>query len=235
MSPEPTGTPWPGSPLPLGATCDGVGTNFALWTEAGEAVDLCLFDVAGTETRIRLTESTDHVRHGYLPVIGAGQRYGYRVHGPYDPSRGLRCNPAKLLLDPYADAITGEVTPDDAVLGNAADPYGSTPDERDSAPFVPRSVVVHDDFAWGDDRPPAVPWQDTVIYELHVRGFTRRHPDVPEPLRGTYAGLAHPAAIEHLTGLGVTAVELLPVHQFMSEPAAVRRGLSNYWGYNTLG
>ncbi len=234
MSPEPAG-PWPGSPLPLGATPDDSGTNFALWSEAADAVDLCLFDVAGTETRIRLAESTDHVRHGYLPGVGPGQRYGYRVHGPYDPSRGLRCNPAKLLIDPYARAIDGSVQLHEAVLGFAGDPYGPAPDGRDSAPYVPRSVVVPDDFAWGEDRPPAVPWQDTVIYELHVRGFTRRHPDVPEHLRGTYAGLAHLAAVEHLTGLGVTAVELLPVHQFTSEPGLQRRGLTNYWGYNTLG
>ncbi len=237
MSPEPSGPvrPWPGTPFPLGATWDGEGTNFALWSQAGQAVDLCLFDVAGTETRVPLEESTYHVWHGYLPQIGPGQRYGYRVDGAYDPTRGQRFNRHKLLLDPYARAVDGDLTLHDAVFGHAGDPYSGVPDERDSAPYVPRSVVVHDDFPWGTDRLPDVPWADTVIYELHVRGFTRRHPGVPEQLRGTYAGLGHPASIEHLAGLGVTTVELLPVQAFISEPPLVRRGLSNYWGYNTLG
>jgi isoamylase len=239
MEPEPTlpetGAVRPGSPWPLGATRSADGTNFALWSSAAAAVDLCLFGADGAETRVRLPERTGHVWHGHVPGAGPGQRYGYRVHGPYDPSRGLRCNPAKLLLDPYARAIEGEVQPHDAVLGYAGDPRGPAADQRDSAPYVPRSVVVDDSFAWGGDRPPGVPWADTVIYELHVRGFTRRHPDVPERLRGTYVGLGHPAAVEHLTGLGVTAVELMPVHQFATEPALARRGVTNYWGYNTLG
>ena len=228
--------PWPGRPLPLGATWDGEGTNFALWSSGAEAVELCLFDGRGgggeTEARIPLTETTYHVWHGYLPRIGPGQRYGYRVHGPYRPRDGLRYNPAKLLLDPYARAVDGGFTPHPAVYG-----YGPSdgPEPQDSAPYVPRSVVVHDAFPWGNDTRPQTPWDDTVIYELHVRGFTQRHPGVPEPLRGTYAGLAHPAAIEHLTGLGVTAVELLPTQQFVTEPAVTRRGLSNYWGYNTIG
>ena len=226
--------PWPGQPLPLGATWDGEGTNFALWSSGAEAVELCLFDGrgGGTETRVPLTETTYHVWHGYLPRIGPGQRYGYRVHGPYRPRDGLRYNPAKLLLDPYARAVDGGFTPHPAVYGYGAD---DEPGLQDSAPYVPRSVVVHDAFPWGNDTRPQTPWDDTVIYELHVRGFTRRHPGVPEPLRGTYAGLAHPAAIEHLTGLGVTAVELLPTQQFVTEPAVTRRGLTNYWGYNTIG
>ncbi len=219
---------------PLGATYDGRGAHFVLWSEAAEAVELCLFGADGAETRIGLTETTDCAWHCYAAGVRPGQRYGYRVHGPYDPSRGHRCNPAKLLQDPYARAIDGELDPNAAVFGAAGDPLATTADPRDSAAFVPRSVVAHDDFDWGDDRRPAVPWADTVIYELHVRGFTRRHPEVPAHLRGSYAGLGHPAAISHLTTLGVTAVELLPVHQFVSEPVVTRRGLTNYWGYNTL-
>ncbi|MDQ6873732.1 MAG: glycogen debranching protein GlgX [Actinomycetota bacterium] len=234
LVPEPA-VLWPGTPFPLGATWDGEGTNFALWSKAGEAVDLCLFDLAGAEIRIPLEESTYHVWHGYLPQVGPGQRYGYRVDGPYDPARGQRFNPSKLLLDPYARAVDGTLVTHDAIFGYADDPYGSGHDHRDSAPYVPRSVVIHDDFPWGADQPPSVPWADSVIYEMHVRGFTRRHPGVPEHLRGTFAGLGHPAALEHLVGLGVTAVELMPVQQFISEPALVRRGLSNFWGYNTLG
>jgi isoamylase len=232
---RPGDPPWPGRPEPLGATWDGEGTNFALWSAGAEAVELCLFDAAGVETRIPLGESTYHVWHGYLPRIGPGQRYGYRVHGPYRPRDGQRYNPAKLLLDPYARAVDGEFVPHPAVYGWAGDPRADTVDGRDSAPYVPRSVVVHEDFPWGNDTRPRTLWEDTVIYELHVKGFTRRHPGVPEPLRGTYAGLAHPAAIEHLTGLGVTAVELLPAQQFVTEPAVARRGLTNYWGYNTIG
>jgi isoamylase len=236
--PPPTGSgdpPWPGRPEPLGATWDGEGTNFALWSSGAEGVDLCLFDPDGSETRVGLTESTYHVWHGYLPRIGPGQRYGYRVHGPYRPRDGLRYNPAKLLLDPYARAVDGDFTPHPAVYGYAGDPRADTADDRDSGPYVPRSVVVHDSFPWGGDTRPGTPWEDTVIYELHVKGFTQRHPGVPEALRGTYAGLAHPAALEHLTGLGVTAVELLPTQQFVTEPAVTRRGLTNYWGYNTIG
>ncbi|CAA9229348.1 MAG: GH13_11 / GH13 / GH13_10 / GH13_13 / CBM 48 / GH13_14 / GH13_32 [uncultured Corynebacteriales bacterium] len=227
--------PWPGRPHPLGATWDGEGTNFALWASGADAVELCLFDGAGAETRVPLGEQTYHVWHGYLPRIGPGQRYGYRVHGPYRPADGQRYNPHKLLLDPYARALDGEFRPEPPVFGHDGDPRGDAPDRRDSAPYVPRSVVVHDSFPWGGDRRPGTPWEDTVIYELHVRGFTKLHPGVPEPLRGTYAGLAHPAAIDHLTDLGVTAVELLPVQQFVTEPAVARRGLTNYWGYNTIG
>ncbi|MDP9436542.1 MAG: glycogen debranching protein GlgX [Actinomycetota bacterium] len=230
--------PWPGRPAPLGTTWDGEGTNVGLFSPGAERVEVCLFDDApggGTvETRVALEESTHHVWHGYLPQVGPGQRYGFRVDGPFAPAQGLRFNPHKLLVDPYARAVEGTMTLDPAVFGSAP---GSEwlPDGRDSAPFVPRSVVVHDAFPWGDDRRPGTAWSDTVVYELHVRGFTARHPDVPPQLRGTYAGLGHPAAVEHLVSLGVTAVELMPVHHFVSEPHLLRAGLTNYWGYNSLG
>jgi isoamylase len=225
---------WPGAPYPLGATWDGWGTNFALFSEVADRVDLCLFDEAGTETRIPLTEVDGFVWHGYLPAIGPGQRYGYRVHGPYDPRRGCRCAPSKLLLDPYAKAVEGELTWDEALF----DYQWTDPRRRntaDSAPFMPKNVVINPFFDWGNDRPPRTPYHDTVIYEAHVRGLTLRHPEVPPQQRGTYAGLAYPAVIEHLHRLGVTAVELLPVHQFLPEQALVQRGLTNYWGYNTIG
>jgi len=227
--------PWPGRPAPLGATWDGEGTNVALFSRGAEAVDVCLFeDVPGggsRETRVPLQDRTGHVWHGYLPHVGPGQRYGFRVDGPYDPARGLRFDPGKLLLDPYARAVDGELRLDDAVLGSP----GGSGHQQDSAPWVPRSVVVHGAFPWGADARPGTTWADTVVYELHVKGFTARHPGVPEQLRGTYAGLAHPAAVEHLQRLGVTAVELLPVHHFVSEPHLLRRGLANYWGYNPIG
>jgi glycogen operon protein len=232
---------WPGSPFPLGASWDGEGTNFALFAPAAESVALCLFDADGTEDRIQLDEVTYHIWHAYLPRVGPRQRYGFRVDGPYDPARGLRWNSSKLLVDPYARALDGEFVLDDAVFGyqqgkDGGDSRDLAQDHRDSAPFVPKSVVVHDAFPWGEDHHrPHTPWADSVIYELHVKGFTARHPDIPPPVRGTYAGLAHPVAIEHLRRLGVTAVELMPVHHFVSEPALLRRGLSNYWGYNTLG
>jgi isoamylase len=227
---------WPGSPFPLGATWDGEGTNFALFAPAAESVALCLFADDGTESRVELDEVTYHVWHGYLPRVGPRQRYGFRVDGPYDAARGLRWNPSKLLIDPYALALDGEFVLDDAVFGYQSGRDDDIQDHRDSAPYVPKSVVVHDPFPWGEDHHrPHTPWADSVIYELHVKGFTARHPDVPPELRGTYAGLAHPAAISHLQRLGVTAVELMPVHHYVSEPALLRRGLSNYWGYNTLG
>jgi glycogen operon protein len=226
---------WPGRPEPLGATWDGEGTNFALFSEAAEAVELCLFDDGGGETRVPLTEVTAHVWHGYVPGVVPGQHYGYRVHGPYEPGRGLRFNPAKLLVDPYARAIDRVPEWDDPIYGYTRGAPDDIADPRDSAAHVPWSVVVDTSFPWGDDRQPRTPWHETVIYETHVRGFTARHPDVPEALRGTYAGLAHPVAVEHLTALGVTAVELLPVHHFFSEPLLVERGLRNYWGYNSLG
>ncbi len=226
---------WPGTPYPLGATYDGVGTNFSLFSEVAERVELCLFDESGVETRVTLPEVTGFVSHGYLPSVGPGQRYGYRVHGPYDPAAGPRCNPAKLLVDPYAKVVDGELTWHPAVFGYAdGDPLSEHPDPRDSAPYVPRSVVVDPYFDWGEDRRPAIPWHESVIYETHVKGMTALHPDVPESLRGTYAGLSHPAVIDHLTSLGVTAVELLPVHSKVSERALVERGLNNYWGYNSL-
>ncbi|CCG04710.1 glycogen debranching protein GlgX [Blastococcus saxobsidens] len=226
----------PGTPTPLGASWDGRGTNFALWSAGASAVDLCLFAPDGTEQRHRLEETTHQVWHGRLPGVGPGQRYGYRVHGGYDPRSGLRYNPAKLLLDPYARAVDGELRLDPALFGHPADGVDSAvPDPRDSAPSVPRGVVVHDPFPWDGDRPPRRSWSDTVIYEVHVKGATAAHPGVPPHLRGTYAGLAHPAFVEHLLALGVTAVELLPVHHFVSEPHLLRRGLTNYWGYNTLG
>ncbi|GAA2818931.1 glycogen debranching protein GlgX [Streptomyces showdoensis] len=241
---------WPGAPTPLGARCrvgpDGVaGTNFALWSGGAEAVELCLFDADGTETRLELAEPTHEIWHGFVPGVGPGQRYGYRVHGRWDPWTGARWNPAKLLLDPYARAVDGAAGNDYRSLPPEA--YGhvrdwpqqhvadTVRDERDSAPYVPKGVVVQDDDDWSDDRRPKTPWPDSVIYELHVKGFTARHPGIPEHLRGTYAGLAHPAAIEHLVRLGVTAVELLPVHQFAHEDHLLRRGLTNYWGYNSIG
>ncbi|GAA1975180.1 glycogen debranching protein GlgX [Kitasatospora viridis] len=238
-------TPWPGSWQPLGARYrhgadGGHGTNFALWAPGAEAVELCLFDEGGAESRHRLTEQTFQTWHGYLPGVGPGTRYGYRVHGRWDPWTGARWNPAKLLIDPYARAVDGGFTGDPACCGSVRDwPDPQTADtvrdDRDSAPYTARSVVVHDDDDWSQDRRPKTPWAETVLYELHVRGFTRRHPGVPPELRGTYAGLAHPAAIEHLVSLGVTAVELLPVHQFASEDFLRGRGLSNYWGYNSIG
>ena len=229
---------WPGAPYPLGATWDGTGTNFALFSEAAEQVELCLLDglepAPLTETRIALTEVDAFVWHGYLPDVAPGQRYGYRVHGPYDPSRGHRCNPAKLLLDPYGKAINGEVRWNEAVFSyRFTDP--SALNTMDSAPYMPTNVVINPFFDWGDDRAPRTPYHETVIYEAHVRGLTLRHPDVPADQRGTYAGLAYPAVIEHLTRLGVTAVELMPVHQFVPEHNLQARGLTNYWGYNTLG
>ncbi|WP_181019726.1 glycogen debranching protein GlgX [Nonomuraea typhae] len=225
---------WPGDPYPLGATYDGAGTNFALFSEVAERVELCLFDEDGTERPVRLSECDGFVWHGYLPGIGPGQRYGYRVHGPHDPARGLRCNPAKLLLDPYAKAIEGEVSWDEAVYGYR---FGrpESRNEADSAPFTPRSVVINPFFGWGHDRPPATPYHDTVIYEAHVRGLTIAHPRIPEEIRGTYAALGHPEILDHLTKLGVTALELMPVHQFVTDDFLSRRGLTNYWGYNSIG
>ncbi|MGZ4539832.1 MAG: glycogen debranching protein GlgX [Blastococcus sp.] len=227
--------PWPGRPFPLGAHWDGEGTNFAVFSQGAEAVDVCLFDDDGTETRIALEDSTYHVWHGYLPQVGPGQRYGYRVDGPFSPATGQRFNPCKLLVDPYARAVDGDFQLDGAVFGSVLG-RDEAQQHQDSAPFVPKGVVVHDDFPWGSDHHrPHHAWSDTVIYELHVRGFTMRNPDIPEALRGTYAGLAHPAAVSHLQRLGVTAVELMPVHHFVSEPHLLRRGLTNYWGYNSLG
>jgi isoamylase len=226
---------WPGSWNPLGVTLDEHGANVAVWAEGAHDVDLCLFDEDGTERRVALRESTFHTFHGYVPGMRAGDRYGFRVHGPWDPWRGDRWNSAKLLMDPYARAIEGGYAADPATRGHVG-MDDTTRDDTDSAPFVPRCVVVDDrDYDWRGDRRPHTPWTETVIYEAHVKGFTARHPGIPEELRGTYAGMAHPAAIEHLTGLGVTAVELLPIHHFISEDHLLANRLTNYWGYNTLG
>ncbi len=225
--------PWPGHAYPLGATYDGAGTNFALFSEVAERVDLCLFSTRGKETRVTLTEVDGFVHHGYLPTVEPGQRYGFRVHGPNDPARGLRCNPTKLLVDPYAKALDGAVMWDEAVFGY---PFGDpeAQNDTDSAPHVPKSVVVNPFFDWGTDRSPRIPYHETVIYEAHVRGLTISHPEIPEAMRGTYAGLAHPVMIDHLRGLNVTAVELMPVHEFLNDHHLQQKGLSNYWGYNTI-
>ncbi len=225
---------WPGEHEPLGATFDGAGTNFALFSEAADRVELCLFDEDGIETRLDLPEVTAFVHHGYVQGIQPGQRYGYRVHGPWDPATGSRCNPNKLLIDPYAKAIDGQVRWHPAVYGHNQE-LPDQIDERDSAGYMPRSVVVSPFFEWGDDRPPRTPLHKSVIYEAHVKGLTRTHPDIPEHLRGTYGGLAHPAIIDYLVDLGVTAVELLPIHQFVPEQFTFDKGLTNYWGYSSIG
>jgi glycogen operon protein len=216
---------WPGNPYPLGATYDGAGTNFSLFSEIAQRVELCLFDDKGAQTCLELPEQTGFIWHGYLPNVGPGQRYGYRVHGPWEPHAGHRCNAAKLLLDPYGKSVEGEVKWDDALFAN----------DKDSAPFMPKCVVINPFFDWNADRYPRTPWHETIIYEAHVKGLTKLHPAVPENLRGTYAGVAHPATIKHLHKLGVTAIELLPVHQFIHDGALVDRGLRNYWGYNSIG
>jgi isoamylase len=224
---------WPGSAYPLGATYDGTGTNFAIFSEVAEKIELCLFDEAGNEERIRLPEMDGYVWHAFLPGIQPGQRYGFRVYGPYEPEKGHRCNPNKLLLDPYAKAIDGQIDWDQACFG-----YHFETGERnddDSAPHMPKSVVVNPYFDWGMDRPPRTPYNKSVIYEAHVKGLTMTHPRVPEELRGTYAGIAHPAVVEYLQELGVTAIELMPVHQFVQDDTLLQKGLRNYWGYNTIG
>ncbi|MCX3062739.1 glycogen debranching protein GlgX [Streptomyces beihaiensis] len=225
---------WPGRAFPLGASYDGAGTNFAVFSEAADRIELCLLHDDGSETAVELRETDAFVRHAYLPGVMPGQRYGYRVHGPYDPARGLRCNSAKLLLDPYARAMSGRIDWDEAVYGYR---FGApqTRNDRDSAPHTMASVVVNPYFDWGDDRPPRTEYHETVLYEAHVKGLTMLHPGLPDELRGTYAALAHPAVIEHLTELGVTALELMPVHQFVDDHRLADAGLSNYWGYNTIG
>ena len=225
----------PGRSYPLGAAYDGAGTNFALFSEVAERVELCLFDGAGNEHHVDLPEATGFVWHGYLPGIDPGQRYGYRVHGPWDPERGHRCNPAKLLIDPYATAIEGQPRWDEAVYPyRFSEPEGG-PNGSDSAPFMPRSVVTSPYFDWTDDRAPRIPWHETVVYEVHVKGFTQNNPAVPPEWRGKYAGLGSPPAIDYLTKLGVTAVELLPVHQFAHSQNVLDKKLRNYWGYDTIG
>jgi isoamylase len=230
---------WPGRPFPLGATWDGEGTNFSLFSERAERVELCLFDEEGTERRLELRERLAYNWHGYVPGVGPGQRYGFRVHGRYEPEEGDRFNPAKLLIDPYAKAIEGVVRWDRATaFGHTPDGTESAdlePDDEDSADAIPRSIVIDQGFDWEGDAKPETPFSDTVIYETHVRGFTMRHPDVREELRGTYAGLASDAAVEYLLSLGVTAVELMPVHHNVEESFLVDRGLTNYWGYSSIG
>ncbi|MFP4034872.1 MAG: glycogen debranching protein GlgX [Desulfovermiculus sp.] len=226
---------WPGQPFPLGAVYDGSGTNFSLFSEIADQVELCLFDHDDQEMRIEMPEVTAFCWHCYLPGIEPGQRYGFRVHGPWNPAEGHRCNPAKLLLDPYAKAILGQVQWDQAAFPYDLEQGPEVKNETDSSPFVPRSVVHQPFFDWSGDRRLQLPWHETIIYETHVKGFTIQNPNIPEDIRGTYAGLAHPAAVEHLKNLNITAVELMPVHQFIHDKHLVDRGLKNYWGYNSIG
>ncbi|MDO9498225.1 MAG: glycogen debranching protein GlgX [Nocardioides sp.] len=225
---------WPGHAYPLGATYDGSGTNFALFSEVAERVELCLFEEDGAETRVEVSEVDAHVWHCYLPQVQPGQRYGYRVHGPWDPKQGLRCNPAKLLLDPYAKATTREIDWDQSLFGyNFGDPDSRNDD--DSAPHMTFGVVINPFFDWEGDRRLNYPYDESVIYEAHVKGMTQLHEDLPEDIRGTYAGLAHPSITEHLKRLGITTLELMPVHQFIQDSTLLDQGLRNYWGYNTIG
>ena len=227
-------TAWPGNWSPLGVTYDGLGVNVAIWSEGAESVEFCVFSEDGAETRFQLAESTFHVFHGYVAGITPGTEYGFRVSGPWDPKTGLRYNPNKLLIDPYARAISGNIQLAPALYGHVpGDDLEMSP--LDSADVTPRSIVTSTGFDWTGDRQPRTPWGETVIYEAHVKGMTALHPDVPESLRGTYAGMAHPAVIDHLVGLGVTAVELLPIHHFVSEAHLLQDGLTNYWGYNSIG
>ena len=239
MSPQSQPIVWPGRPYPLGSNWDGEGVNFALYSEHAEKVELCLFDITGKRETLRvpLPEQTDMVWHGYLPEVRPGQLYGYRVFGPYAPEQGHRFNHHKLLLDPYGKQIQGGIRWSDAHFGYRV---GSKQedlsfDRRDNAAGMPKNRVIDSAFTWGADAPPRIPWHETVIYELHVKGFTKCHPDVPEHLRGTYAGLATAPVIEYLTRLGVTSVELMPVHSFVDDRQLVERGLRNYWGYNSIG
>ncbi|MGL4744345.1 MAG: glycogen debranching enzyme, partial [Dermatophilaceae bacterium] len=225
---------WPGKPYPLGATYDGPGVNFALFSEVAEKVELCLVDDDGAETRVELPEVDGFVWHGYLPGVLPGQRYGYRVYGPYAPEQGHRCDPNKLLLDPYAKAVEGQITTDPALFSYQFDDP-ATRNTDDSLGKTMLGVVINPYFDWGHDRPPRHEYHDTVIYEAHVKGLTITHPEVPDELRGTYAGVAHPAIVDHLTALGVTAIELMPVHQFVQDTSLQAEGLSSYWGYNTIG
>ncbi|MDR2704029.1 MAG: glycogen debranching enzyme, partial [Cellulomonadaceae bacterium] len=234
---------WPGRAYPLGATLESTGTNFALFSEVAQRVELCLLDDDGTETRLDMPEVDAHVWHGFVPGVSAGQRYGYRVHGPWNPRQGQRCDPSKLLLDPYAKAIDGQMDGDQSLFSydfahpedgvTAAKPFASDPAQAAQHTMV--SVVVDPVFDWGNDKPPRTDYCDTVIYECHVKGMTELNPAIPEKLRGTYTAMAHPAIIDHLKKLGVTAVELMPAQQFIHDPTLVAKGLTNYWGYNTIG
>ncbi|MBU3989562.1 MAG: glycogen debranching protein GlgX, partial [Gammaproteobacteria bacterium] len=236
---HPISAVWPGTPFPRGASWDGEGVNFAIFSEHAERVELCLFDPTGRREvqRIELREQTDLIWHCYLPEARPGLLYGYRVHGPYDPARGHRFNPNKLLIEPYAKDIVGQVRWSDAHFGYRIGHRNEdlSFDRRDNAAGMPKCRVIDPAFTWGEDRAPNVPWSDMVVYELHVRGFTINHPEVPPPLRGTYAGLATAPVINHLKRLGVTSVELMPVHAFINDRHLIERGLTNYWGYNSIG
>ena len=225
---------WPGQPYPLGATFDGVGTNFSIFSLLAERIELCLFDDNGQETRVDLPEVTALCWHGYLPTVRPGQRYGFRVHGPWAPEHGQWCNPSKLLLDPYAKAVEGLWEWNEAIFPYHFDNPENSKNDLDSAPFAARGVVINPFFDWGNDRRPNTPWYRTVLYETHVKGFTKRLPDIPEELRGTYAGMTHPVAVKYLQRMGITAVELLPVHQFVQDSTLRDKGLRNYWGYNSI-
>lgn len=228
---------WPGKPYPLGAFWDGKGTNFALFSENATQVELCLFDEQGQETRLPLTEVSNFVWHGYVPSIGPGQKYGFRVHGPYDPKAGYRFNPHKLLIDPYAKAIEGDIQFGEEIFGYSWNHHDQdlSFSELDDAHLIPKAIVIDDSFDWGEDTLLQTPRHETIIYETHVRGFTQLHPEVPPELRGTYAGIAHPAAIAHFRALGITAVELMPVHHFLAHPGhLIDRDLRNYWGYDSI-
>ncbi|GAA2154221.1 glycogen operon protein [Humibacillus xanthopallidus] len=230
---------WPGKPYPLGATYDGSGVNFAVFSEVAERIELCLIDDDFVETRIDLPETDGFVWHGYVPYVQPGQRYGFRVHGPYAPDKGHRCNPSKFLLDPYAKAIEGQAENDQSLYSYTfGDPKAATTTKinlDDSVRHTMHSVVINPFFDWGDDRPPRHEYHESVIYEAHVKGLSMMHPEIPEEIRGTYAAIAHPAMIKHLSELGITAIELMPVHQFVQDAPLIDRGLSNYWGYNTIG
>jgi glycogen operon protein len=221
---------WPGNPFPLGASYDGAGTNFSIFSEVADAVEVCLFDDDLVETRIELTEITAFIHHGYVPGVQPGQRYGFRVHAPWEPEQGLRGDPDKLLIDPYTKALEGRVDWDDSIF-RARDGAGPP---VDSGPFMPKSVVANPYFDWADDRHPRTPWHETILYETHVKGLTMRHPDVADELRGTYSGLSSQPIIDYLKRLGITAVELMPVHQFIHDRRLVDQGLRNYWGYNSI-
>ena len=225
----------PGRSYPLGATYDGSGTNFSLFSEIAQRVELALIAEDGSQECLDLTELDGFVWHGYLPGVGPGQRYGFRVHGPYEPDQGHRCNPAKLLLDPYAKAIDGQIDGDESLFGYRFDASDVPNDSMDSLGHTMLSVVTDGAFDWGDDRAPDLAYHHTVIYEAHVKGLTKTHPGVPEEIRGTYAAIGHPVIVDYLKWLGVTAIELMPVHQFVQDPHLIERGLSNYWGYNTIG
>jgi len=231
-------TVYPGSPFPLGATWDGEGVNFALYSENATAVDLCLFEgKTQKEKRVRIKEVDNHIWHAYLPKLKPGQLYGYRVYGPYEPQNGHRFNPNKLLIDPYAKALSGRVEWTNAVfgyeVGNGEEDLSYS--EEDSAPFMPKSVVIDPAFDWEGDKAPKIPYHKTIIYEAHVKGLTQLHPDVPEEIRGTYAAIGHPAIVQYLKELGITAIELMPVHHFVNDGFLRDKGLTNYWGYNTIG